>query len=348
MATQAADWLWNPYQTLELHSLGGQFFCVGSSRSKGNSRCRLSIHYTKQLKAKEILNAMAVQKPSSEAVITALRELVFLLLCPEWHQNYAEQKEARVSDWSAKIQYIAVEFMEKQRMISQIQQLEADLSRYKERSREEGKEVPNNELREQLERVQQERDKAQRKTREWNTLYKASASTVADLQAKLQEAQGQLESFQALQTSTSTRIKTLEGNLDTKKTELQQVQHELREKETILQNRVSAATKTSALQRELESTKANLQETRSELKESKGAFEVYQSGASSKIRELNTALEAAKLQTSTSSSVSSNLEAQLQEAENKTATYDRKLDAFKNGSIKFGAFVIYATRRSRI
>lgn len=322
MATQAADWLWNPYQTLDLHSLGGHFFCVGSSRSHGNSRCRLSIHDAEQLKAREILNDMAVKNPSSTAVITAIEELVFLLLCSKYHQKYPKQTQARVSDWSAKIQYIAVEFEEKQRMISRIQELEADLSRCQERSPEEGREMPSDELREQLERVQQERDIAQRETEEWNTLYQASASTIADLQANLQEAQGQLESFQTLETSTSSRIMILEDNVDTTKIELQQVQHQLEETETILQNRLSAANETSALQRELDSTKANLQKTQSELKESEGAFEKYQSGASFKIRELNTALEAAKVQTSTSSNVSSNLKAQLEEAEKKTATYD--------------------------
>ena len=319
MATQAADWLWNPFMTLDLHSLGGHFFCVGYSRSQGNARCRLSIDPTKQLQAREILNAMAVQQPSSEAITTALEELVFILLCPEYHQNYLQQKVARVSDWSARIQYVAVEFMERQRMVSQIQRLEADLSGYQERSREREQENSNDELRQQLGTVQEERDRAQRMIEELNTLYWASVSTAADLHAKVQESQGQLQN---LQTSTSSRIETLESDLDTRETELQQVQHQLEEKETFIQTRLSAATETSVLQQELESTKAKLEQTRSELRESKGALEVYQSSASSEIRELNSVLREAKVQTSTSSNLSSSLKAQLQEAKKKIATYD--------------------------
>ncbi|MCJ1465208.1 hypothetical protein MMC07_003824 [Pseudocyphellaria aurata] len=97
-------WLWNPYQTLDLNSLEFNhlpFFCVGRPPLK--LRCDWVIDRTVQLKARQKLDAMAVQQPQSPAVTAMLQEIVHLLLCTEIHQHTREQRDLRLSDWSARI-----------------------------------------------------------------------------------------------------------------------------------------------------------------------------------------------------------------------------------------------------
>ncbi|MCJ1269650.1 hypothetical protein MMC22_009542 [Lobaria immixta] len=366
MATRNSDQLWNPYNTLDLHSLGGNFSCVGSAISRGNARCRWSIHSTMQQQARQKLDAMAVEHPSSRAVTIALQEIVLLLLCSEVHQKQPEQRSAKVSEWSVKVQDVAVELEIKREMISQIQQLKADLSRYQEAQGQlESKLIASRAIQDATSSriMTLEADLAARKTKlqEFQHLLKekdtillnqqssAAAKTTLlqhDLKttkSKLQETQLQLQesksSFEEHQSSASSKILKLEIALEEAKsnvgsnlkTQLQEVENQLKEKDKVLQNhQSSAAAKTSALQRDLETTDAELQETRRQLHECKSSFEEHKSSVSSQIIEPRTALEEAGAQSSMQSSANSNLKVELEEVQHQLLEKDAILQNHKS------------------
>ncbi|MCJ1268579.1 hypothetical protein MMC22_008467 [Lobaria immixta] len=89
-----------------------------------------------QYQARQKLNAMAVEHPSSPAVNSALWEIVVLLLCKEAHQGIMDQRHAKVSEWSAKVQDVTVELKVKGDMVSEMEHLKADLARYQEAQRQ--------------------------------------------------------------------------------------------------------------------------------------------------------------------------------------------------------------------
>lgn len=136
MAAQNSNQLWNPYTILELHPLGGKFSCVGSAITRGNSQCRWPIDPTMQYQARQKLNAMAVEHPSSRAVTNALWELVPILLCKEVHREIMDQRHTKFSEWRAKVQDVAVELKVKGEMVSEMEHLKADLARYQEAQRQ--------------------------------------------------------------------------------------------------------------------------------------------------------------------------------------------------------------------
>lgn len=223
MATQSSVWLWNPYKTLDLNSLGrADFTCVGIAVSKpGAPRCRWKLDVEIQRKAREILDSMAVEQPLSQATTMALEELVSLLLCTERHKEIPEQKSGRISDWSAKIRDVPDEIeakrareIETQReTLSQIQHLNEGSSRFQEGLRKEGKEMPNSELRQRLKSVQQ-------KVKESNTRSADLASEVIELQNQLKD-----------------KCAIIQKDLDTTKAELEETRRQLRNAEDNFEER---------------------------------------------------------------------------------------------------------------
>lgn len=134
MDTQDSNWLWDPYMTLDLYSLldahpsGCNFSCVGVTLK--HARCRWPIQYAMQREACRKLDSIAVETPSSQAVSDTISELVPLLLCTQRHQRMPEQRDAKIWDWSAKIEDVAVEIERKENMTSETQQSTADPSAY--------------------------------------------------------------------------------------------------------------------------------------------------------------------------------------------------------------------------
>lgn len=134
MDTQDSHRLWNPYKTLDLYSLldahpsGCNFSCVGVTLK--NARCRWPIPYAMQREACRKLDSIAVETPSSQAVSETISELAHLLLCTQRHQRMSEQRDAKIWDWSAKIEDVAVEIERKGEMTSEILQSSADPSAY--------------------------------------------------------------------------------------------------------------------------------------------------------------------------------------------------------------------------
>lgn len=343
MATQDSDWLWNPYETLDLASLGcAEFTCVGSAVSKfGAPRCLWKIDLTMQLEARQKLNIMAVEQPLSQAATVSLGELVALLLCTQRHQEIIEQRVDVISDWSAKIQDVAVEIERKRlreiEIDTQIETLSQVIqcftfysSRYRDRLRGQEEEMSIGELIQGLKTVQQDLDRVQRAAEESNTRSADLASKVTELQVaqhQLKEINSELR--QGLKSTQQdldkARRKAEESNtrsagLALEVTELQEVQYQLKNTCALLQNNQSlSVAKMSRLQTDLEATNTELQETRRQLDGIKDSFEGHQRLTSSNIRDLNTALAEAKVQTSMFSNEDSNLRVQLQKAE---TTYD--------------------------
>lgn len=226
MATENPNWVWNPYQTLDLYSLGPSFNCLAIAVSSGK-RCMWTIPSTIQDEAHRTLEAMATEHPSSHAVAMKLGQLVPLLCCRQYHQRGSKQRDEKIAEWLAKIQGVAIEVEASTEVTPQTQQSrEPEIAPQTQQLRQPGITSHIQQLREalsrfedvlrqaQLQRAQQEYDRAQREARELNTRSETLASMVTELEVKLQEAQRQLGDIQNAAQEKDTEISGLKSALE--------------------------------------------------------------------------------------------------------------------------------------
>ncbi|MCJ1465303.1 hypothetical protein MMC07_003920 [Pseudocyphellaria aurata] len=310
MATQNQGWLWNPYETLDLDSLGtyyGQFFCVGFSDTyAGKPGCGWSIDRTEQLKARQKLDAMAVKQPQSPAVTAMLRELVHFLLCTKHHQHSRKQRDVRFSDWLDRIQKVtldraaATETEREGELTLQVQQLKAKVRGYQEQER----------------LWQEDLDGLKRGAED-------SAALAANLRSELKQIRDHLQNEKS---GLESQITGLKRDLYAGKTDLRQAQKTVKAKNEAL----ASATAEKDEQRSQLAIKGNaLEKAQRQLDESERKLVEYQSSASSETRDLNSKLGKANTQISRMSNVNHKRETELQDAQRETTGLKVDLDAIQ-------------------
>lgn len=126
MAQLPHGWIWDPFRILDLRPLNGRTTCIGEARTRGNDRCRFRLKQEHLEIADEILRSLALNQPTHPHLEDSLRQLARHLLCTE---NHTYQADDRTREFSDRVRYVAVDWMEKQQMLARTTQLEEQLAK---------------------------------------------------------------------------------------------------------------------------------------------------------------------------------------------------------------------------